>query len=384
MAARLQLRRVMVNSKLLIAVSTLIAAGLAQAGTNVHARTLSSNPRLALVAMERAPAQGRKAPTSTELAALRAAVAKDPGDRMKRFDLVQGLIRAGKLTEALAAAKAWRAKDAYNLIVVRMLGDIYTELGRTRQALRAYSAVVELLPEDVRAQRALAAVLKQSGKLDAAYQRLAVARKLRPEDQRITFELADVAYRLGKLDEAQNLFETIVASPTASSALRYPAKQRVAQIYAAQRRSARKAGNRARVATLNQAIAKLDIKGGTTNDIKIYLTWDTDRSDVDLWVINPAGEKVFYSHRKGRFGGALYDDVTSGYGPESFTAPKARQGTYYVKVNYYNVGQSNFSEARGEVIVVLNEGSAQEKRHVLPYRLFRKGQVVTVARIHVK
>jgi len=374
----------MVNKKLLIAVLVLVAIGIAQAGTNSHGATFNKTGRLSLTAMEKEPAAGRKAPTAAELAELRAAVTKNTNDRMKRFYLVKGLIRAGKLKQALAAAKEWREKDAYNLIVVRMLGDIYTELGQPKKALRAYSAVVELLPKDVRAQRALASVLKQSGKVDAAYQRLTVASQLRPDDLRITFELADVAHRLGKLDEAQKLFETIVTSPKASSAVRYPAKQRVAQIYSAKRRIASKASNVAQAKKLEAKIAKLAIKGGTKNDIKVYLTWDTDRSDVDLWVVNPVGEKVFYSHKQGRFGGALYDDVTTGYGPESFTARKARRGTYYVKVNYYSVGQSNFSEARGEVVVVLNEGTDKEKRHVLPYRLFQKRQTVTVARIRVK
>ena len=118
--------------------------------------------------------------------------------------------------------------------------------------------------------------------------------------------------------------------------------------------------------------------GGT-----IYLTWDTDKSDVDLWVTNPAGERVYYQHKNGAFGEALFDDVTTGYGPESFTAPHAQPGDYVVQVNYYGAGRSNFSEARGEVVVILDEGKPTEKRQVLPYRLFAVGQTVTVARIHV-
>lgn len=373
----------MANHKLLYAAGALVAIGLGFAGTNSYGKTLNQRDRLSLIPMEKQPAQGRKAPTAEQLEAMRKAVSAHGTDRMKRFELVQGLMRAGKLDQALVAAKAWRAEDAYNLIVVRMLGDIYTEMHKPAQALRAYSAVVELLPKDVRAQRALAAVLKQSGRLDAAYQRLKVATALRPKDVRITFELADVAQRLGKRAEAQTLFEQIIADPNASSAVSYPAKQRVAQIYSAQRRSAAAAHKPAEVKRLDAAINALHIAGGARNDIKIYLTWDTDRSDVDLWVVNPAAEKVFYSHKRGRFGGALYGDVTTGYGPESFTASRARHGTYLVKVNYYNVGRSNFPEARGEVIVVLNEGRASEKRYVLPYRLFRKGQTVTVARIHV-
>ena len=45
---------------------------------------------------------------------------------------------------------------------------------------------------------------------------------------------------------------------------------------------------------------------GTENDLKVYLTWDTDRSDVDLWVTSPSGERIFYSHRLGKNGEAIH------------------------------------------------------------------------------
>ena len=108
--------------------------------------------------------------------------------------------------------------------------------------------------------------------------------------------------------------------------MRYPAKQRLAQIYQQLERTAKAAGKTDDAANLAKSIKELKLSGGTENDIKVYLTWDTDHSDVDLWVTNPAGEKVFYSHKNGKFGEALYDDVTTGYGPESFTAPKAAPG----------------------------------------------------------
>jgi uncharacterized protein YfaP (DUF2135 family) len=267
---------------------------------------------------------------------------------------------------------------------VRLLGDIHSELGDRAAALRAYSAVVELLPEDAKAQRALASVLKQNGDLPAAYGRLHAAAGLRPDDTRVAFELADVAQRMGDLDDARARFEAIVAADDTSMAVRYPAKQRLAQLYAQQRRDAADSNRDADARALNDKIAALNIEGGVENDIKIYLTWDTDRSDVDLWVTNPAREKIYYSHKKGRYGGALYGDVTTGYGPESFTARRARKGTYTVRVNYFSAGRSNFPEARGEVIVVLDEGKPSETRHVLPYRLYHAKQTVTVARIEVR
>ncbi|HVK87037.1 MAG TPA: tetratricopeptide repeat protein [Kofleriaceae bacterium] len=325
--------------------------------------------RLRLVKAAAEPAGSRTGSADGELAALRDKVAADPKDRSARFALVRGLQRAGKLDEALAAAQAWRVVDAYNLVVVRLLGDLYSERGERAKARRAYSAVVELLPKDAAAHRALASVLKQAGDLQGAYDRLTAAAEQNTKDRRLAFELADVAARLGKIDEARTRFEAIIADPETAEAVRYPAKQRLAQIYQQLGRTA--------------DIAALQLKGGTANDIKVYLTWDTDHSDVDLWVTNPAGEKVFYSHKQGKYGEALYDDVTTGYGPESFTAPKAAAGEYVVQVNYFGRGRSNFSEARGEVVIVLDEGKPTEQKHVLPYRLFDEKQTVTVARIQV-
>ena len=364
---------ILILSALLILPSALATAqGSATAG-----------PRLRLQQGEREPAAGRRELTAAQLVKLRNGVKAKPKDRARRFDLVRGLMRSGELAEALRQARAWRKLDAYNLVVVRLLGDIYTELGQLGQARRAYSAVVELLPQDAMAQRALAMVLKQSGQLEPARQRLLAATRLRPKDRRLAFELADVTQRLGRTAEATRLFGAIIADADTPRQIRYPAKQRLAQLLAAARLAAVRKGQTARAATLASRIGQLKVKGGAVNDIKIYLTWDTDRSDVDLWVVNPAGQKVFYSKKQGKFGGALFDDVTSGYGPESFTARSAVRGTYLVQVNYFSTGRRAFSEARGEVVVILNEGRATERRITLPYRLFRPKQTVNVARIQV-
>ena len=336
--------------------------------------------KLSLVPGDHEPAQTDR-PTAAILSELRAKVTDKPKDREARFNHVRALMRARKLAEALEAARAWRAIDAYNLVVVRLIGDIYSELGDKVSARRAYSAVVELLPKDATAQRALASVLKQAGDLDGAYDRLAAAAEMSPKDQRLAFERADVAARLGRAAEAKRRFQAIVDDPATPQAVGYPATQRLAQLDRQLARDAAAGGDATEASALEAEISRLHLAGGTENDIKVYLTWDTDKSDVDLWVTNPAGERVYYEHKAGKFGEALYDDVTTGYGPESFTAPHARTGDYVVQVNYYGAGRSNFSEARGEVVVILDEGKPSESRKVLPYRLFAVGQTVTVARI---
>jgi tetratricopeptide (TPR) repeat protein len=328
----------------------------------------------------------RTKPSPDELTALRASVEESPDDRSKRVALVRGLLAAQDLDGALAAAKAWRAKDAYNLVAVRTLGDVYMDRGETEAGERVYSAIVELLPRDPDAQRSLATLLKERGDLPAAEGRLSAAVAERPQDARLVFELADIDLRLGKNDDALARLRQVIdegGGLNASEQVRYPARQRLGQLYGELLRKAKAGGDASRAKELAAALDALGLEGGIDNDIHVYLTWDTDRTDVDLWVTTPSGEKVFYQHRRGAGGESLFDDVTTGYGPESFTARRASPGDYTVEVNYYSGGRTAFPEARGEVVVVIDEGRATEEKVVMPYRLFAEKQTVRVAQIHV-
>lgn len=71
-------------------------------------------------------------------------------------------------------------------------------------------------------------------------------------------------------------------------------------------------------------------------DIRITLDWSSNENDIDLWVIDPNGEKCFYSHPNTEVGGKISHDFTRGYGPEEFTLKAAKRGTYTVYVNYFS------------------------------------------------
>jgi Flp pilus assembly protein TadD len=361
--------------------TALVASGAAFAAPpSAFGSVDRAGPALTLLAVDTEPADAR-APSAGELAALARDVDEHPDDRVRRIALVHGLVAVRDLDRALAAAKAWRAKDAYNLVAVRALGDVYMERGDREDAERVYSAIVELVPRDPDAQRALATLLKQRGDLVGAHDRLEAAVGERPDDPRLLFEMADVELRLGRTEQATARLEKVIGTANAPDQIRYPAKQRLAQILGEALRKAKESGDSDSAKSLGARIEDLGLKGGLENDVHVYLTWDTDRTDVDLWVTTPHGEKVFYSHRLGRGGEELYDDVTTGYGPESFTAHAAQPGEYLVQVNYFSAHATSFPEARGEVVVVLDEGRPAERKFVLPYRLFAEKQTVTVARI---
>ncbi|MEM1350396.1 MAG: DUF2135 domain-containing protein, partial [Myxococcota bacterium] len=116
-------------------------------------------------------------------------------------------------------------------------------------------------------------------------------------------------------------------------------------------------------AVVAEHIAKYERELGIEGaDIVITITWNTDRTDVDLHVTEPSGEECYYSHPKTRSGGRLTRDVTQGYGPEMFVLEKAPKGTYRVRVKYFS-SDANRTSTRTKVYatVTRNWGEANEK-----------------------
>jgi len=76
-------------------------------------------------------------------------------------------------------------------------------------------------------------------------------------------------------------------------------------------------------------VALLDV------DIRAVLEWNTDKTDMDLWVDEPTGERAIYSNPNTAIGGRLSNDMTSGFGPEEYLLRRAVDGEYVLRVNVY-------------------------------------------------
>lgn len=109
-------------------------------------------------------------------------------------------------------------------------------------------------------------------------------------------------------------------------------------------------------------------------DLRVTLTWDTPETDVDLWVTGPDGVKVFYGSKQGKAGGTLDTDVTTGFGPETYTQARLQPGTYRVQAHAYRIGRPT----RVEVTTLRFEGTPDEERQVFRAVLLRTGEVVEV------
>jgi len=96
--------------------------------------------------------------------------------------------------------------------------------------------------------------------------------------------------------------------------------------------------------------------------ILVTLTWDTDDTDIDTYVIDPTGDYSCYYHKITADGGELDYDVTTGYGPEHWTlmnTDTVRYGQpYEVRLHYYSDhdnGPSNYT-----VSIKVYEGTDRE------------------------
>jgi uncharacterized protein YfaP (DUF2135 family) len=107
-------------------------------------------------------------------------------------------------------------------------------------------------------------------------------------------------------------------------------------------------------------------------DLRITITWDTPGTDVDLWVTTPEAEKVFYGHREGKAGGTLDTDVTTGFGPETFTHARLSTGAYRVQAHAFRIDRPT----RVVATIVRGEGTPDEARRTFRGVLLRTGEVL--------
>ena len=135
-------------------------------------------------------------------------------------------------------------------------------------------------------------------------------------------------------------------------------------------------------------VAALQIPAGLLQPLpvglRVVLTWDADNTDIDLWVIDPAGDKAYYGQSQTRSGGHVSRDFTQGYGPEVFTIARPLPGTYRVQVNYFGDRRQSVS---GPVTVQVEFqtgfGAAGGERQAITRRLESGRQTIDLGEFRI-
>jgi len=113
------------------------------------------------------------------------------------------------------------------------------------------------------------------------------------------------------------------------------------------------------------------------SELQVEVMWDSNYTDIDLQVLEPSGEEVSYQHRKSQKGGLLHDDVTSGFGPETYTLLRMEPGTYEIALDYYSGDDTRLGmQALAHVIVYV-----RGERHDYVVPLTGEEDRIVVARV---
>ncbi|WP_371876575.1 VIT domain-containing protein [Pyxidicoccus fallax] len=217
--------------------------------------------------------------------------------------------------------------------------------GDTWGALRALSSPVELRPKDAEALRLVGYGLLAMGQYPAAVELFEHVRLNRPFEGQAFLEEALALDAAGRYAEAARNYEIVLArtwnrhqteiqtvagfhyTRMLWALMRHPRAEPVASVL------------RGRLGELEKKGGEHEVVPGRVSraaiDYQLTTHWNSDSTDIDLWVIEPDGERCDYRNKTTRLGGQLYWDVTDGLGPELYHARKAAPGPYHVVVHYY-------------------------------------------------
>ena len=126
--------------------------------------------------------------------------------------------------------------------------------------------------------------------------------------------------------------------------------------------------------------------------LRVILSWNDPRAEVDLHVLSPDGEHAFWAHPLLNQGGGFDVDSVDGAGPEIFSTATPSNGSWLLYVNYWgNFDEAgyNFNENRHEkplitttISIITHENTPDERRETFVVPLRKLGELIPVRQFH--
>lgn len=255
------------------------------------------------------------------------------------LDVADLLLAKGQRALALRVLSNLAEMQIENRHVLRVLGYRLMQAGAPALAVPVFRDVLAMGEEEPQSFRDLGLALEASGQYPQALEALYEV-VLRPWDSRFT------GITLIALDEATTLI-------------------------ARERLDARAIDPR-----LRRALPL---------DLRVVLGWDSDNSDMDLWVTDPNGERAYYGNRLTYQGGQMSDDFTGGYGPEQFSLRDAKPGTYKVEANFFGSREQLVTGATTLMLRLSTQwGGSDQRDQTVTLRLKDQAETVLVGEFTVK
>ncbi|HMF41549.1 MAG TPA: VIT domain-containing protein [Polyangia bacterium] len=261
-----------------------------------------------------------------------------------RRDLVKRLYTLHMLADdvdaAGDAAERWAAKAPLDPEALRARADVAARRGDRDGAIRILGSVVEVRPDDAKAQGRLARLWRWAGEPALGCRPLEALAELHPGDAARVVDAVRCARRAGLYDLADDLIAA--AEPRAAGAIR----------------------------SLLDRPEPDDT--GLRGDLRVEAVWSGEDTDLDLTILDPHGQRVSWFGGPTRATLSARDAVSPGR--EALALRGAGPGEYVIEINR-QVGDGEDEEGgiiHGEVIVTV-AGARQR----LPFTL--RGQHARIA-----
>lgn len=352
------------------------AAESATGGPRPLARAEPVPPPSAARAPAAAPAPAPVAAGSADRAAGNASAAPQASIRLARWvpDAPYAKRLRAATDEALYAIYLdERPSNAASTAFFLDVADLLFERGQPALASRVLSNLAEMDLENRHILRILGYRLLQAKQVSLALPVLRKVLLLSPDEPQSYRDLGLALARAGQPQQAIEQLWQVVERPWNN---RFPDIELIA------------------LAELNAIVARTAATGGPALDtraidprllrnlpldLRVVLSWDADNTDIDLWVIDPNGERAFYGRRLTYQGGRMSNDFTGGYGPEEFSLRTAKPGTYTVRAQFYGHNQQIVAPATTLMLTFTTGfGTPGQRDEEVILRLAGRGQEVTV------
>ncbi len=219
----------------------------------------------------------------------------------------------------------------------------FLKKGDTATGIRILSGIADLGIENHELFKTLGYQLKLLGMYEEAVNVFRKVLEWRPQEPQSYRDYALALADLGKYQQAvDTLYTALQKNYDRNIASLYPG---IEEIIITELKNIQARNNILAPQTGIQLSEKiqLDSLSAMEVDVRVVLNWNMNDTDIDLWVIDPNGEKCYYKNKQTAAGGRISNDFTRGYGPEQFMVRKALKGKYKVLLHYYGNRQQKIA-----------------------------------------
>ena len=241
------------------------------------------------------------------------------------------------------------------------VADFFEAKNSIKYALRVATNLIEIELDNHELIRALGYKLEQYKKYDLAVYVYQKVLELRPEHPQSYRDLALAHEANGEFDEALKLFLKIINGDLLEKDEEemYYGIEQIAYVELCHLVNSNK-----KYKELREKYKPIE------TDIRVLVDWNHGETDLDLYIKNPSKKVIYYGNDTSEYGDRLSEDMTEGYGPESFWIKKAQKGDYQISVDYFSDRVQKITGPTSlKVTIYRNYGRPNEGKTVKVLRL---------------